>query len=30
MDIEGLGEKVVEILFSEKHLMTIDDIYTYI
>ena len=28
MDIEGLGEKVVEILFSEKHLMTIDDIYT--
>ncbi len=28
MDIEGLGEKVVEILFSEKHLATIDDIYT--
>ncbi len=28
MDIEGLGEKVVEILFSEKHLLTIDDIYT--
>ncbi len=28
MDIEGLGEKVVEILFSAKHIKTIADIYT--
>ncbi|MDY0214569.1 MAG: NAD-dependent DNA ligase LigA [Bacilli bacterium] len=28
MDIEGLGERVVEILFSQNHLRTITDIYT--
>lgn len=28
MDIEGLGERIVEILFSEKYIATIADIYT--